>query len=122
MEKVEKYVVNKRHPYCGVTITPQNRRKYLEQFKQRFLDNASEEESFKDLSEEEKLETAEIYAKLEVQREQKHLKAWLRAQKGYKFKGKYFPVLKPQIEEEIFHSQIQKERELELENNKTEEE
>lgn len=85
---------NYRFPYCGATITPENRRQYLSNYKKVFYEQIVGNEKYESLSEEELEKTSEIYAKFEVQREQKHFKAWLKNATMYKFKGKMFPVLR----------------------------
>lgn len=42
---------------------------------------------------------AETHAKLEVKKQQKHLKAYLKGKKFYKLYGRTFPVITPEIEE-----------------------
>jgi len=114
--------VRKRQPYCGVTVTPENRRKLMKTYKETFYEQVKDDETYQELPKDELEETAEKYAKLEVLREQKHLKAWLRGDNGYKFHGRWFPVLRPLEGHEVNFSDLQKEVENILENSKTEEE
>ena len=94
MEKVEKNKNNPRFPFAGPLITPKNRRQYLENYKTIFFEEIKGNEKYESMSKEELEETSKRYAKLEVQREQMHHKAWLKGLNHYRFKGKHFPVLK----------------------------
>lgn len=92
----QKNVINRnyRFPYCGAKITPKNRRQHLENFRKVFYEQIKGDAKYENMTEEDLDKTSKIYAKLEVQREQKHFKAWLKNKSMYKFKNKMFPVLK----------------------------
>lgn len=119
MERMEKQnMVNKRTPFCGPLITPKNRRQYLENYKTIFYEQIKGNEEYEGLGEEKLKETAEKYAKLEVQRESAHLKAWLKGKKNYKFKNKFFIVLESIPGTEGSHREMQDK--IDAENSKEE--
>lgn len=90
----------RRTPFLGKKITPKNRFLVREQFYTVFLQKVLTDEVHKDMSHDDKVKAANFYAKLEVSREQKHYKAWLKGKRVYKFKGQTYPVLTEQVEDQ----------------------
>ena len=86
--------VEVRSDYLGSVITAENRRTFMEKQKELYIQNyynKTEEES--QLPEETVSQMAEEYAVYQVNKENKHYKAWLKGKLSYSYKGTTFPVL-----------------------------
>lgn len=85
--------IGKMGPFNGPVVTAANRRMYLNVYATNFI--KSHQEEYPDLNAEELMELALLYAKRQIVREQKHLKAYLKGKAFYKYRKAMIPVLKP---------------------------
>ena len=65
----------------------------MEQYRKDYVEKNEKEGNPDNLSAEEIDVLAKGYAYFQVRREMKHLKAYLKGQTSYKYRGKYFPVI-----------------------------
>lgn len=88
--------INKLGTYVGSRITAENRRAFMEKQKERYREHYEEQLEKGEIEEpwtEERLErVCEEYARVIVNRENKHYKAYLKGKKFYTYKGRRYPV------------------------------
>ena len=91
MSKKKKEKAKKQ--FLGALITKKKKKNYSEQYQKDYIEKIKNEGNPDNLSDEEIQVLARGYAFFQVRREMKHLKAYLKGQTSYKYRGKYFPVL-----------------------------
>lgn len=96
----EKRKFRKRSGFIGPVITSGNRGVYFERFKKDWLLKIDGKGNPDKLSDSELDYLSDVYAKFEIKREQKHLKAYMKGAPYYKHAGQFFPVLTPQVLEQ----------------------
>lgn len=104
--KKEKAERHQSRYYFGRVITPGNRRQVENSLIAYFITVESKQEHYKDFTNDQILQGAEIYARYEVRREQKHLKAFLSGKKTYTYKDRKYNVVDKEGTP-VMHSQIQ---------------
>lgn len=86
--KIGRIERHKRLPFYGDVVTPANRRAYMKAYRMDYLIHNKDHED-RDLIEKE----AEWYPKYVVEKEKRHLKAYIKGKQFYKYKGKTYFVL-----------------------------
>lgn len=79
--------------YIGAVITPKNRRTFFQQYKKDFLKKIDNEGNPDQYNVHELDILSDQYANLEVNRNKKQLKAYLKGDRFFKFYGKTYPVM-----------------------------
>jgi hypothetical protein len=98
MSKKKREKVKKR--FMGPLIDARNRIVYLERYREDFKKKIANSGNPDKLNVHEIDVLATGYANVEIKREKKHLKAFIRGHKFYKFYGRQYPVLTPEVFEQ----------------------
>lgn len=89
--------------FMGALITPMNRKVYFQQYFEDYLKKVENAGNPDKLNPIELSTLASGYANMEIKREEKHLKAFLKGSRYYKCYGQTYPVLTPQLFEQKAH-------------------
>lgn len=88
------YDVKKISSYLGSRVMPETRNRFIEQQVEGYIQNYINRTKEEDRVEDNELQKmARGYARYQVNKENKHYKAWLANKVFYKYKGTTFPVL-----------------------------
>lgn len=93
MEKNKSRNLRKRPKYLGNIITSENRNEYIKQQKEAYISRYKPKEGEEPLTESELEKQAYDFAKLMVKKSQLELKAYIKGDKFFKYKGSFVPVM-----------------------------
>lgn len=91
-------VVSKKMPFLGRKVTPENRHQVKQEYYDIFMQKIAIDDPENKMPHDEKVRSANFYAKLEVAREKKHYKAWLKGDKFYTYHKNTYPVLQDAVD------------------------